>query len=391
MQKLIILVLAVFIVYFILRFFAEKQSKQLLLRKYKDVMSIIDKLKLVKLNLGFRDSLIVIDDGISGESNLFGGQKAVSLNSFFKCIVEKDRKRILDEYKKIIQGESNQFTADYGFIPIFGTSPIWCRGIFFVRDRDLSGKPINLIGIIKIINEYKEEIDNLIKEKQEKEKENFIQSEFISNIDYEIRTPLNAIMGFSDLLSEVKDEKQKEYCLSMIKANNEALLQSVNNLLDFYCMKSTSVVLEECDMDVNREINELKEKFTPLLSPDVKFYFTEQMAECVIIVDVKRFERAMSILIDNAIKNTIHGNICIGYHVILGNMLYFYVSDTGSGIELDKQQSLFSIDDFSQNKHVGWGLLLFKVIVQKMGGGLGVKSQLGVGSEFWFTIPYKKA
>ncbi len=390
MHKVIIIVLALFLIYFILRFFAERQSKHLLLRKYKDAMLAMEKLRVLKFKLSLKDFLIVMDDSFGSEKDLWDIPKSMSMKYFFNCIIEKDRRRILEGYRKIIQGDIEQFSVDFGFVPAPQKDTMWCHGIFFVRDRNLRKEPVNLMGIVRIINDYKEEIDALIKEKQEKEKENMIQSEFITNMDYEIRTPLNAIMGFSDLLSEMDDEKQRQSCISVIKANNEALLRSVNNLLDFYRMQSPSVILEECDMDVNKKLKELQERFSPQLSPDVSLYFNEQIPDCVIMIDARRFDRAMSILIDNAIKNTTHGNICVGYHETLGNMLYFYVSDTGNGIELDKQRHLFSTEGFSENKHQGLGLLLFKAIVQKMSGGLGVKSQFGVGSEFWFTVPYKK-
>lgn len=390
MLYVVVTLLVALLIYLLLRLFAEKQAKQLLLRKSQDLASVLSKLNLVRWKLNLQDRIIVYSDEIKDDDNPLDFTKAISVFSFYQNIQKTDRRTILEGFKKIMHGKEEVVEIDFSYKESPKAEVTWYHVRILVSKKDLQGKPIVLSGIISNINNYRNTIISLIQEKNKIEKESLIKSEFISSLDYEIRTPLNAIMGFSDLLSEIEDEEQRKYCLSIIKSNNEALLQSVNNLLDFYKLESLTSELQEVDVDVNKKMDELKDLFTKQLFPNVNLYFTEKINDCVIMVDVKRFARAISILLDNAVKNTTNGNICMGYHEILGGLLYFYVSDTGNGIELEKQSTLFSRDCLNEDKSQGIGLLLLKAIVQRMGGGLGVKSQLGVGSEFWFTIPYKK-
>ena len=228
----------------------------------------------------------------------------------------------------------------------------------------------------------------LIRKKQA-ERANLEAEEFLANISHEVRTPLNAIVGFSGVLASCDEPEEIVQLGDIIKKNNVLLTQLINDILDLSKIDSGKVELQYSDVDMNEVMTSLKyyvEQNFPDKELRVKCVLPEE--KCVIKTDSYYFRQVMMHLISNAMKFTDEGSMILGYYRKDSNY-YFYVEDTGCGIPEDKHDTVFrsfeKLDTFSQGS--GLGLSLCKSIIQKMGGEIGITSQVGVGTTVWFILP----
>lgn len=228
--------------------------------------------------------------------------------------------------------------------------------------------------------------------KEEAEKSDRLKSSFLANMSHEIRTPLNAILGFSELLCRTEDPGEKETYAEIIKNNNDLLLQLINDILDLSKIEANILEFVYSDVDINALLSDLERSFQFKIAhiPDLKIKFVPGLPACTIHTEKNRFSQVFSNFITNAIKFTAQGEITFGYRVC-DEGLYFYVRDTGIGIPEDKQQKIFDrfvkLNTFKTG--TGLGLSICQTIVQKLNGSLGVKSEEGKGSTFWFILPCK--
>lgn len=229
--------------------------------------------------------------------------------------------------------------------------------------------------------------------KEKAEEANQLKSAFLANMSHEIRTPLNAIVGFSNVLAQMCEStsEAQEY-VHIIETNNALLLQLINDILDLSRIESGKLEFVESDMDVSIVISEVLETIRFRSKSDkVELLFDEPVTEYIIHADCKRIAQILINFLTNAIKFTKEGSIRMGCRSIENDTkLYFYVKDTGMGIEYKNQKDIFrrfvKLNSFMQG--TGLGLSICEMIVQRMGGEIGVNSTPDIGSEFWFTIPY---
>lgn len=231
----------------------------------------------------------------------------------------------------------------------------------------------------------------LLHAKEKAEESNRLKSAFLANMSHEIRTPLNAIVGFSEILIETPDNEERDEYINIIRTNNSLLLQLVNDILDLSRIEADTLIFTYSEVDINQLMFGLWQSFSGKVSGRVLLLFDRRMPRCVISSEPNRLIQVMNNLLNNAVKFTESGTICFGYKKKDEKTLMFYVSDSGCGIPADKKEEVFDrfvkLDDFVQGS--GLGLSISRTIVEKMGGIIGVDSEPGQGSTFWFTIPYQ--
>lgn len=231
----------------------------------------------------------------------------------------------------------------------------------------------------------------LRKAKEKAEESNRLKSAFLANMSHEIRTPLNAIVGFSSILAFEDDENDKKEYLTIIEHNNNLLLRLIDDLLDLAKIETGTFEFSYSEVDINEILIEIEQTVRlKNLNPDVDLVRENPIPHLKLHTDRSRIFQVMSNFIDNAIKFTGKGIIRFGYKLVENNSIYFYVTDTGTGIPPEKQKKIFDrfikLDTFEQG--TGLGLSISKSIIERMGGKIGVESQAGEGSTFWFILPY---
>ena len=229
--------------------------------------------------------------------------------------------------------------------------------------------------------------------KEQAEESNRLKSAFLANMSHEIRTPLNAIVGFSSILAQEVSEEEKVEYLSIIEHNNNLLLQLISDILDIAKIEAGTLEYVYSQVDMNKILTEIEQSSRLKLKEDSQVEIITELAlpDLQLYTEQTRVMQVITNFINNAIKFTEEGSIRFGYHKPEDGYIYFFVTDTGTGIPIDKQEKIFNrfikLDTFEQG--TGLGLSISKSIVETLGGDIGVESEEGAGSTFWFTLPYR--
>lgn len=255
----------------------------------------------------------------------------------------------------------------------------------------MAGREPLLIGISWDITDLQSIEQELIKARIKAEQSDRLKSAFLANMSHEIRTPLNAIVGFSNLLASAENPEEQGLYASIINQNSDILLQLINDILDLSKIEAGTLEYVKRPMNVGELCRTIYEVHKGRVHEGVTLVWSGSEEDLIINEDNNRIMQVITNLITNAIKFTNNGEIRFGFKVREGD-IYFYVKDTGIGIEPDKVDRIFErfvkLNSFIQG--TGLGLAICRMIIEKIGGEIGVTSQLGEGSMFYFTIPYKE-
>ena len=221
------------------------------------------------------------------------------------------------------------------------------------------------------------------------------KSVFLANMSHEIRTPLNAIVGFSELLASASTDEEKTQFLEIVQSNNEMLQQLIADILDLSKIEAGTLEFVFSDVDINQMMFDLEQQFrmrVAELGSGVQIVREAPEEEYTMHTDRNRLAQVVSNFMTNALKFTQEGSITLGFRPYEEG-LYFYVKDTGTGIPQEKLPHVFErFVKLKQEKNgTGLGLSICQTIVRKLGGEIGVESEEGAGSTFWFTLPWEPA
>ena len=301
----------------------------------------------------------------------------------------EDRKRFLDFYDEVRDGKRRHFQGEMRIRrPGTKNEWNWVSSNVMVTNYKPEENEIEIIGINYDITELKETEAELIQARDKAEMMDRLKSAFLANMSHEIRTPLNAIVGFSDLLVETADIEERREYMKIVRENNDLLLQLISDILDLSKIEAGTFEFSHGDVDVNLLCEDLVRSMQMKTKENVKLVFEPNFSICHITSDRNRIYQVISNFVNNAIKFTSEGNIRVGY-VLKDEGLEFYVQDTGIGIEKKQLPHIFErfvkLDSFVHG--TGLGLSICQSIVEQLGGHIGVDSEKGNGSRFWFTIP----
>ncbi len=291
--------------------------------------------------------------------------------------------------------------ADYKVLP-------WLTNSFNVMAvSSMSSIPLAILvrGLESTINhqidlqhQLEDKIEKLGEAKSKAEEADKLKTLFLANMSHEIRTPLNSIMGFSELVINdlyKNDLEQKEY-LNTISQNGSYLLGIIENVLDFSMIESNQLKHSILPFNLNELLTEIQNTYKlDNLSKNhipVVFYYG-QTKPLHIQSDPLRLKQVFINLINNSLKFTKQGEVTAGYWINNDTVLC-YVKDKGIGISKEDQSKVFQrfvkIEGEHQVKEgTGLGLPICKGIIETLGGKMWLESEPGVGSTFFFTVPYK--
>ena len=299
----------------------------------------------------------------------------------------EDRAVMIDFLDKVIKGESSKLSRDVRIRRADGNYT-WTRVNVLVRNYQPQDNIIEMLCINFDITELKETERMLIGAKEKAEEADRLKSAFLANMSHEIRTPLNAIVGFSSLLEEAEDAEEKHLYITIIEENNKLLLQLISDILDLSKIEAGTFDIIPEQVDAQQLCNELLQSMQVRATEQVEILLAPELPELTFTSDKNRLYQVLLNFVTNALKFTSEGSIVIDYR-INGNEVRFSVQDTGMGIEPEKQEAIFTrfvkLNNFIAG--TGLGLPICQSIVTQLGGKIGVESEPGKGSCFWFTHP----
>ena len=254
-----------------------------------------------------------------------------------------------------------------------------------------------IISSINDITKMKQAESELIKAKEKAEESDRLKSAFLTNMSHEIRTPMNGILGFAELLKEpnITIDEQQDY-IQIMQISGARMLNTINSIVDISKIESGLISMDIEETNLNEKIEFTYKFFKPeVVIKGLQFRSKDGLPtnEAIIKTDNEKVYAILTNLVRNAIKFTFDGSIEFGYEK-KGEYLEFYVKDTGIGIPLNQQQIIFERFRQGSESHnrgyegSGLGLSISKSYVEMLGGRIWVESEEGLGSTFYFTIPY---
>lgn len=218
-----------------------------------------------------------------------------------------------------------------------------------------------------------------------------LKTKFLENITHEIHTPLNAIVGFSQLLVDTESSEERKEYKKIIAENNDLLVKLVNNILDYSKVEAGILTLDVETFDACALAYDLFEVYQTRHSNSLSCNFKTNSENILIYSDKKKVKDILTNLLSNAFKFTSEGFVDLSVED-MGEYVRFSVKDSGIGIGEEQQKKIFErffkLNDFSQGS--GLGLSIAQKLVKLMGGNLKINSEFGKGSEFYFLLPKKK-
>ena len=267
-----------------------------------------------------------------------------------------------------------------------------------IPERDKDGRLLGAFGVWRNITDLMRKQDQLRQETQRARESGQMKSLFLANMTHEIRTPINAIVGFSEVLSSLSTAEEKKEIIQIIKNNCDMLLRLINDILTASSLETGQVSIEPEEVDFAKAFNEWFESLRPRVQePGVEFLNDNPYPTLTIKVDAERVSQVITNFLTNAVKYTHQGHIKLGYRLEnrttngkARNGLYVYCEDTGDGVPQEMQNKIFErfykVNDFIQG--TGLGLSICKAFADACHGEIGIHSEgKGKGSTFWMWIP----
>jgi PAS domain S-box-containing protein len=262
-----------------------------------------------------------------------------------------------------------------------------------------NGAICNYVLIMEDITEKKKMLNDLIEAKEKAEESDRLKTAFLHNISHEIRTPMNAIVGFSGFLNDpdLPNEKRKVFT-DVIVQSSEQLLSIITDIISIATVEAGQEKICEDEVDLNSLFRLLYDQFILKVQKKniaIEYHTSMPDEDADIVTDYTKLTEILSNLINNAVKFTDEGRVDYGYELKDG-YLEFYVRDTGIGVPSEMHEEIFKRFrqiEYTANRKFGGsglGLSISKSYVELLGGEIWLKSEPGKGSEFHFTIPYRR-
>lgn len=358
-----------------------KQRFQVLLEAVPDIFFIIDK-NGIYVDFVFKETetLKIKPEDIIGNSIFEVGFSEKMSGKIYQCIQQS------------IELDSIE-TIEYA-LEVEGATAMFEMRIARLNDH-------SVISLARDITKRKLIEIQLEEAKIRAEESDRLKTAFLANISHEIRTPMNAIIGFSKMVSSTDfDDEEKNQFVDIIITNGKLLMELINDMISLSKIESNTLVVKKSSCFVNELMGSLYKEFIDEVADkkdiSIKISCQSTNPKFAFITDSGLLKAILQKLIDNSIKFTEQGEVEFGYHFAEPNKIEFFVKDTGIGIEEKNQERIFErfhqLDNRTSRSYEGTGLGLPIALhyVRLLGGTLNVKSKLGNGSVFSFSLPYEK-
>lgn len=316
--------------------------------------------------------------------------------SIFELISPQDRESAKQQFTDVREGRIDHYRAERSFIRPSGT-PLWMAVNVSALLDDQQQFESAVVSMVDM-TELKVLADKLRIAKEQADAASKAKGDFLANMSHEIRTPMNAIIGMSQLCLQTALAPKQQHYLEKIERASQSLLAIINDILDFSKIEAGKMDIESTPFQLDSLLEELSDMFSEKAAekPLELLFAVAPNVPRHLVGDALRLRQVLINLINNAIKFTDRGEVLLSLSLQEQHqqavVLRFSVRDTGIGLTREQQAKLF--DSFTQadssttRKYggTGLGLAICKQLVELMGGTIGVESQLGHGSTFYFSV-----
>lgn len=341
----------------------------------------------------------------SGIRNLLGlSQEEFTERAFHEMIEEiiplSDNmpSELSESREKLINGELKSYKAEV-LIRMPGGEKKWIQDTSLPLIDEETGKIIGAFGILFDIDERKHNLYNLKIAEEKAEESDRLKIAFLHNLSHEIRTPLNAIVGFTSLLGDIGDDpgKRQEF-VNIIFNSSDHLLEIFDDIVEISNIEANTITIRKEKVNLNLKLRKVYERFRTIADEkkiSLSFIAASDDKEVNIFTDGSKLSRVLTNLVGNALKFTSEGKVEFGY-TLKGDIIEFYVSDTGIGIPQQHHEMIFKrffqADSSNTRRYegTGLGLSISKAYIELLGGEILLTSHPGEGSVFYFTLPFDR-
>lgn len=328
-------------------------------------------------------------------------QAIASVDFFKSCFTDAEDLALYEDNLEHVKNTNAEVQFQHSITSKKGT--LKHISVFIKCLNDENGKPCKILGTIQDISEQKRTEAELIKAKELAEKAVVIKEQFLTNMSHEIRTPMNGIIGFARILESTNLDNDQKQSVEAIKKASHNLMFIINDILDFSKIEANKVTFEAVNFSLSKTVNSVIE----LLYPNAKekkiklLYDIDPDINDNLIGDPTKLSQILVNLVGNSLKFTEKGYVEVVVTEMLetetDSLIKFSVIDTGIGIPKDKIDSIFESFNQASNETTrkyggtGLGLTITRKLVELQGGKITVESVVSKGSEFSFSLEYKKA
>lgn len=313
------------------------------------------------------------------------------LDDYILQVAPWDRQKMQQALEDIFSGRTDDYYLQYQAYALRSDTMYWSESYATVGERDEEGRPLSVIGTSMRIDAQKEMEAELIRARNKAEESDRLKSAFLANISHEVRTPLNAIVGFSDVMPMVESDDERQHLVSLIHENTAKLLRIFDDVMNMSRAEAGQSALQVSEFDLNTLLSELAGRYGEQ-NNNPAVVLTAVTGEGIeqVKTDRNRLYDILGHFLSNALKFTEKGHVTIGFRRdAAAGRLRVYVSDTGKGIPEEECSRIFErfvkLDEFVQG--AGLGLSVCRSFAYSLGGTVGVESKVGVGSTFWVDLP----
>ena len=354
---------------------------------------VLKAMKLAVWHLDVQERTITYDSDYRGAMDIPSVPPGSDVELFCNNLLPEDKKRIAERMTDLLEGRTDLVHEQYQALSPVGNGTTWGETYAVIDKRDSTGRPLTVVGTSMRIDKQKEIEMALIRARNQAEESDRLKTAFLTNISHEVRTPLNAIVGFSEVLTtSTPTAEERSQLMGLIRQNNAHLLQLFDDMVSLSRLEAGDESVHKTQFLVNDLLQELVEKFTQRATEkQLTITVSPHSENLELFTDRVRLMQILSHYIDNALKFTTEGGVTIGCNVQVSS-IRAWVRDTGKGIDSafcgDKLFERFvKVDEFEQG--TGLGLSICRSLARTLGGKVGMDSEIGVGSLFWVDVPYQ--
>ena len=353
---------------------------------------VLKAMKLAVWHIDVQERTITYDSDYREALDIPSVPPGSDVELFCDNLLPEDKKRIAERMRDLVEGRVDLVHEQYQSRSTLGDSINWGETYAVVDKRDANGRPLTIVGTSMRIDKQKEIEMALIKARNQAEESDRLKTAFLANISHEVRTPLNAIVGFSEVLTETASESERQQLSDLIRQNNTHLLQLFDDMVNMSKLDAGVESVQKTRFQMDEFLQEVVKKYAEQASKKhLSLIIDEHSENLEAYTDRNRLMQIVYHYVDNALKFTTEGGVTIGCNIEVGNMRV-WVRDTGKGIDSefcgDKLFERFvKIDEFEQG--TGLGLSVCRSLALTLGGKVGMESEFGRGSLFWVDVPYK--